>query len=85
MAEEGNIGGTGPALAAHSKDGSTAGQSSASSATAQPNSSSSSTPSNQAFDEMVGQVCDFVQERPFLTAALTGAIGLMIGLMMRRR
>ena len=84
MAEEGNIGGAGPALSAHSKDGSAAGPTSASRTTAKPNPSSPGMPSNEAFSEMVGQVCDFVQEKPFLTAALTGATGLMIGLMLRR-
>jgi ElaB/YqjD/DUF883 family membrane-anchored ribosome-binding protein len=85
MAEEGNIGGAGPALAAHSKDGSAAGPNAASSTRGQPSPSSRGASSNQALNEMVGQVCDFVQEKHFLTAALTGATGLMIGLMARRR
>lgn len=85
MAEEGNIGSAGPALAAHSKDGSAMGQSPASSATHRPNSSSSSIPPNQAFDELVRPVGEFVQENPFLTAVLSGTIGLLLGLMVRRR
>jgi ElaB/YqjD/DUF883 family membrane-anchored ribosome-binding protein len=84
MAEEGNIGGAGPALSAHSKDGSVAGPTSASRTTGRPKTLSRGTHSNEAFDEMVGQVCDFVQEKPFMAAALMGAAGLMIGLMVRR-
>ncbi len=85
MAEEGNIGGAGPALSAHSKDGSAAGPTSASSTTGPAKTSSGGKPSSEAFDEMVGQVCDFVQEKPFVAAALMGATGLLIGLMLSRR
>ena len=81
MAEEGNLGGAGPALSAHSKDGSAAGPTPASRTTGHPKASSS----NEAFDEVMGQVCGFVKEKPFAAAALTGAIGLMIGLLVRRR
>jgi ElaB/YqjD/DUF883 family membrane-anchored ribosome-binding protein len=56
--------------------------------TGRPNTSSggtAGTASNEAFDEMMGQVCGFVKEKPFLAAALMGAAGLMIGLLVGRR
>jgi hypothetical protein len=83
MAEEGNIGGAGPAFAAHSKDGSATGPTSSSRATGRP--SSGGAPSNEAFDEMVGQVCGFVKKKPFVAAALMGAVGLIVGLLVGRR
>jgi ElaB/YqjD/DUF883 family membrane-anchored ribosome-binding protein len=53
--------------------------------TGRPNTSSGGTASNETFDEMMGQVCGFVKEKPFLAAALMGAAGLMIGLLVGRR
>jgi ElaB/YqjD/DUF883 family membrane-anchored ribosome-binding protein len=109
-------GGSGPALAAHSKDASTPGPTSASSATGNDASASGSAgetvtrlsgQAREAAERMGASVSDaagrarqglseqgsraanqgsaLVREQPFVALALTGAVCLMIGILLGRR
>jgi ElaB/YqjD/DUF883 family membrane-anchored ribosome-binding protein len=80
-----NVGGAGPSLAAHSKDGSAPGQTAASEASPQPKPASQFGAVEETINQMAGEVCGFVREQPFTAAALMGGIGLLIGLLLGRR
>jgi ElaB/YqjD/DUF883 family membrane-anchored ribosome-binding protein len=77
-----NIGGAGPAIAAHSKDGSAAGQTTASGVTGQPKRRDLS---SESLGRMADQLGDLVRQEPFIAAAVTGVVGLCIGMMLSRR
>jgi ElaB/YqjD/DUF883 family membrane-anchored ribosome-binding protein len=80
-----NIGRAKPALAAHSKEGSAPGQTSASEARPQPKQASQFGAVEETINQMASEVCGFVQQQPFTAAALMGGIGLLIGLLLGRR
>jgi ElaB/YqjD/DUF883 family membrane-anchored ribosome-binding protein len=77
-----NTGGAGPALAAHSKDGSAAGQTAASRVTGQQQ-------RTQVSPETVGRVADqlgeLVRRKPAIAMLVAGAVGLCVGRMLSRR
>jgi hypothetical protein len=77
-----NIGGAGPAIAAHSKDGSAAGQTAASGVTGQPNQGE---PSEEYLGRLATQLGDLVRQEPLIAAAVTGLVGLCVGMMLGRR
>jgi hypothetical protein len=77
-----NIGGAGPAIAAHSKDGSAAGQTTASGVTGQPKRGE---PSGEYLGRVAAQLGDLVRQEPLLAAAVTGVVGLCVGMMLGRR
>jgi hypothetical protein len=75
-----NIGGAGPAIAAHSKDGSAAGQTAASGV--QPKQGE---PSGDYLGHLAAQLGDLVRQEPLIAAAVTGVVGLCVGMMLGRR
>jgi ElaB/YqjD/DUF883 family membrane-anchored ribosome-binding protein len=77
-----NIGGAGPAIAAHSKDGSAAGQTTASGVTGQPKQRHLS---GESLGRMADQLGDLVRQEPLIAAAVTGVVGLCIGTLLGRR
>jgi ElaB/YqjD/DUF883 family membrane-anchored ribosome-binding protein len=84
--------GAGPALAAHSKDGSAIGQTSASSTTGNragvgENSAAETVSrlSEQASQRASDQVTDFVREQPVLALVAAGAVCFVLGLLIGRR
>ena len=77
-----NMGGAGPAIAAHSKDGSAAGQTPASGVTRQPKQGE---PSGEYLARMAAQLGDLVRQEPLIAAAVTGVVGLCVGMMLGRR
>ena len=80
-----NIGGAKPALAAHSKDGSAPGQTSASETSAQSKPASQFVAAEETINQICSEVCGFVRQQPFTAAALMGGIGLLVGLLLGRR
>jgi len=110
MSESYTEGGAGPALAAHSKDGSVPGQTPASEAIGRPASSFASDVSQHTraavnhaassaygaagrardmVSERGGQAADqlgqFVREQPMLALTVTGAVCLLLGVLLGRR
>jgi hypothetical protein len=81
---EENIGGAGPALAAHSKDGSAPGPTAASEATA-PKPGSPSCSISDTLNRMTSEACDFARQQPLAAAAIVGVTGVLIGLLLGRR
>ena len=77
-----NIGGAGPAIPAHSKDGSAAGQTAASGVTGQPKQGE---PSGEYLGRLTAQLGDLVRQEPLIAAAVTGVVGLCVGTMLGRR
>jgi hypothetical protein len=77
-----NVGGAGPAIAAHSKDGSAAGQTAASGVTTQPKQPE---PSGEYLGRLAAQLGDLVRQEPLIAAAVTGVVGLCVGMMLSRR
>jgi ElaB/YqjD/DUF883 family membrane-anchored ribosome-binding protein len=76
-----NIGGAGPAIAAHSKDGSAAGQTTASGVTGQKRGE----PFGEHLGHVAAQLGDLVRQEPLIAAAVTGVVGLCVGMMLGRR
>ena len=79
---ERKCGGAGPAIAAHSKDGSAAGQTAASGVTTQPKQAE---PAGEYLGRLAAQLGDLVRQEPLIAAAVTGVVGLCVGMMLSRR
>ena len=77
-----NMGGAGPAIAAHSKDGSAVGQTAASGVNPQPEQAE---PSGEYLGRLAAQLGDLVRQEPLIAAAVTGVVGLCVGMMLGRR
>ncbi len=76
-----NIGGAGPALAAHSKDGSTAGQTAASKVTGRQQRGDYS---GESLGRMADQLGQLIRQQPVISAAVAGVVGLCLGRMLGR-
>jgi len=77
-----NIGGAGPALAAHSKDGSAAGQTAASRVTGQQQRTQLS---QETLGRLADQLGELVRRQPIMATVVTGVVGVCVGRMLSRR
>jgi hypothetical protein len=78
-----NLGAAGPALAAHSKDGSVPGPTPASSATGDHGDAQEQ--AQQAYNQAVDQVKDFAAENPVGSLLAAAGLALVLGLTVSRR
>jgi hypothetical protein len=83
MSENSNLGAAGPAIAAHSKDGSVPGPTPASSATGDQGDAQAE--AQQAYDQAVDQGRDFAAENPVGLLLAVAGVGLVLGLIVARR
>jgi hypothetical protein len=83
MSETTNLGAAGPALAAHSKDGSVHGPTQASSATGDPGDAGGQ--AQQAYGQAVDHVRDFATDNPVGSLLAAAAVGLVLGLIVARK
>jgi len=74
--------GAGSALAAHSKDASTAGQSPASAASGEQRSTNLE---GEALNRLIEQAAEIVRRQPLVSAGIFVAVGIIIGKLMSRR
>jgi ElaB/YqjD/DUF883 family membrane-anchored ribosome-binding protein len=74
--------GAGPALAAHSKDASTAGQSPASAASGEQKSTNDE---GEALTRLIEQAAEIVRGQPLVSAGILIAAGIFIGKLLSRR
>jgi hypothetical protein len=83
MNEHTNVGAAGPALAAHSKDGSAPGPTPASSATGDKTAASGQV--QQAYGQAVDHVRDFAAGNPVGSLIGAAGVGLVLGLIVARK
>jgi hypothetical protein len=87
MDENTKLGGAGPALAAHSKDGSTPGPTPASSATGDKAEfhGPSDAQVQQAYGQAVDHLRDFAEDNPIGSLLAAAGVGLVLGMILARR